>query len=128
VKRDNDSGNAIVEFALVLPILALLLVGMLQFGIAFYDKAVMTNAAREAARFGIIANTPRANAGAIIGVASTYCAGHLINFAGGGAPVITVPQLGNVTGDPLTVTIQYSYKFLNLVPIQMDATTVMRLE
>jgi len=48
----GDSGVAIVEFALTLPIFLCLVMGMITGGLALYHKTVMTNAAREAARYG----------------------------------------------------------------------------
>ena len=51
--RDED-GAAAVEFALLLPLLVLLLFGIIQFGIAFNARIQATNAAREAARTAVI--------------------------------------------------------------------------
>ena len=45
-------GAAIVEFALILPLLSMMALGMLTGGIALDRKQEITNAAREAARFG----------------------------------------------------------------------------
>ena len=45
------SGQGLVEFAQILPILLLLVVGALDFGRAFYMKVVMENSAREGAYF-----------------------------------------------------------------------------
>ena len=45
------SGQGLVEFALILPILLLLVVGALDFGRAFYMKTVMENSAREGAYY-----------------------------------------------------------------------------
>src|ERR1044071_9617056 len=44
--------QAIVEFALVLPILMMMLVGILEVGRLIYTYAAVNNASREAARFG----------------------------------------------------------------------------
>jgi Flp pilus assembly pilin Flp len=51
--RQQD-GAAAVEFALLLPLLVLLLFGLIQFGIAFNTRIQATNAAREAARAAVI--------------------------------------------------------------------------
>jgi Flp pilus assembly protein TadG len=48
----TDRGAAIVEFALVLPLLSMMALGMLTGGIALDRKQDINNAAREAARFG----------------------------------------------------------------------------
>lgn len=46
----DERGMALVEFALVLPMLALLLVGIAQFSLAFFVRSEMLNVAREASR------------------------------------------------------------------------------
>jgi Flp pilus assembly protein TadG len=50
--RRDDRGTAIVEFALILPLLSMMALGMLTGGIALDRKQDITNSAREAARFG----------------------------------------------------------------------------
>jgi Flp pilus assembly protein TadG len=52
----RQKGAELVEFALVLPILLMLVVGVMDFGAAFTLRAKMTNAARDAAR--IMASSP----------------------------------------------------------------------
>jgi Flp pilus assembly protein TadG len=54
----REDGAAAVEFALVLPILILILFGIIEFGFALYNKEVITNASREGARYGIIMRIP----------------------------------------------------------------------
>jgi Flp pilus assembly pilin Flp len=51
--RDED-GAAAVEFALLLPLLVLLVFGIIEFGAAFNAKIQATNAAREAARLAVV--------------------------------------------------------------------------
>lgn len=53
-------GQALVEFALVLPILLLFLLGILDFGRAVYASHTIGNAAREAARLAIVDQNPAA--------------------------------------------------------------------
>lgn len=45
-------GVAVVEFAIILPILLLLILGGMDFGHAYYIEHVITNASREGARYG----------------------------------------------------------------------------
>jgi Flp pilus assembly protein TadG len=52
LRGDRDRGAALVEFAIVLPILGALLIGMLSGGITFNRKLSLTNGAREGARYG----------------------------------------------------------------------------
>jgi Flp pilus assembly protein TadG len=49
-------GQALVEFALVLPVMLLLVVGMLEFARAWNLHQVMTDAAREGARRAVLAD------------------------------------------------------------------------
>ena len=51
-KRHLGRGQAIVEFALVLPLFLVILVGMLEFGVAFDHRNAMAYAVREGARVG----------------------------------------------------------------------------
>ena len=56
--RRPDSGEALLEIALVLPILLLLSMGMLDFGRAFMAKNIVDTAAREAARVAAVSGDP----------------------------------------------------------------------
>ena len=51
MKFGSLPAQALVEFALVLPILLLLILGVMDFGRLFYTKMVLTNAAREGANY-----------------------------------------------------------------------------
>ena len=53
-RAGSRRGQALVEFALVLPIFILLLVGIFDFGRAIYAYNTISNAAREAVRVGIV--------------------------------------------------------------------------
>ncbi len=48
--RRRDRGAAAVEFALVLPILIMLLLGVIEFGYAMFVQSTIAGAAREGAR------------------------------------------------------------------------------
>ena len=49
--RNDRKGQALVEFALALPLVLILVLGVLEFGRAFQTKIVLTNAAREGAHY-----------------------------------------------------------------------------
>lgn len=53
-KFKREVGQAMVEFALVLPIFLILLGGIIDFGWVFGNKLVASNASREAARYASI--------------------------------------------------------------------------
>lgn len=50
LRSGSEEGAAAVEFALVVPLLLVLLFGIIEFGTAYNAQILVTNAAREAAR------------------------------------------------------------------------------
>ena len=49
--KKNHPGQSLVEFALVLPLLLMLVIGAMDIGRMFYYKVALTNAAREGANY-----------------------------------------------------------------------------
>ncbi len=57
----NDKGATAVEFAIILPVLLLFVFGIIEWGLYMYNRQVITNAAREGARYGVLMRAaPRA--------------------------------------------------------------------
>ena len=54
MRLKNEKGQAMVEFALVLPILIMLVCGICEFGWIFSNQIIANNASREAARFAAV--------------------------------------------------------------------------
>ena len=136
-KIGNQKGAALVEFAIVLPLLLMLVFGMIEFSIMFYDKAVITNASREGARAGIVYDVPaRISTGDIETIVGNYCGGRLITFGSTNQETTTVSGPCINAGDTITVTVTYPYDFLvlpNFVTtltgsIDLSAVTTMRCE
>jgi hypothetical protein len=50
----RERGQDLLEYALVLPVLALLLFGIMEFALIFFSYNTINDAAREAARWGVI--------------------------------------------------------------------------
>ena len=57
-RKSRESGQSLVEFALVLPILLMLLCAIIDFGWFYYNQITLNNAAREGARFAVIHYDP----------------------------------------------------------------------
>jgi Flp pilus assembly protein TadG len=55
IPMKSERGQTMTEFALVLPLLVLLLFGVIQFGIAFNNHITLTDAVRAGARKGSVA-------------------------------------------------------------------------
>ena len=135
--RSAERGAAAIEFALVLPMLAALLFGLIELSFALYNKAILTNAAREAARAGIVYAKPRVTTTAISNVASNYATDLLVTFGTNSPPAVSVDQSGGTAaGNPLKVTVSYTYTGLlvgSIVsqltgPITLSSATVMAYE
>ncbi|OQY25064.1 MAG: hypothetical protein B6I37_02335 [Desulfobacteraceae bacterium 4572_35.2] len=123
----NNHGAALVEFAIVLPLLLLLLVGMIEFGLLFYNKQVLTNASREGARAGI------ARVGNISAIVDDYCRDRLISFSSSSAVDTDVDGEGGAFNADLVVTVKYNYDFMlpSLLgfgtQMELSAVTVMKM-
>lgn len=129
-----------MEFALVLPLLVMLAIGIIEFSLLLYDKAMITNASREGARAGILftgEGQPRLSSPEITAIVNGYCLNKLVTLgAGGTVPAVNVLFAGQDTGDPLTIRVSYTYTFLVFPKfvtdlsggIALTAETVMRYE
>jgi Flp pilus assembly protein TadG len=134
-KRRHEAGAAAVEFAIVLPLLVLLLFGIVEFGLLLYNQQVITNASREGARYGIVSRTPRYSDGEIEQVVRNYCQDRLVTFSGSTEQTVVncSPAARNSFGTDLTVDVQYPYTFLVLSNLgfgqkDLRAATVMKME
>jgi Flp pilus assembly protein TadG len=65
VSRARERGAAAVEFAIILPVLMLLILGSMDWGYWFFVQQLVTNSAREGARAGSITHPKTDIAGAI---------------------------------------------------------------
>ncbi len=64
--RNGEDGQAMVEFALILPIFLLILCGIIDFGWLFYNQLSLNNACREGARYAVVNTADNADTSAII--------------------------------------------------------------
>jgi len=121
----NESGAELIEFALVLPLLLLVLLGIIDFGFLFQRYEVVTNAAREGARVAILPGYAEAD---VVARVNTYLT------AGGltgphAPPVITYPAPISVGGycaavTRVTVTYPYTYSFVGGVAAYFGSTAL----
>ena len=142
--RSRQRGAELVEFAITALLLFVLLFGIIEFSVALFDKATITNAGREGARTGILFRPdPRnldAEDAAIREAINTYAADFLISLGGPAEMEIDIVRTQNGgsfgVGDELTVTVTYPYQFL-IIPgfiagmgggINLSSTIVMRAE
>jgi len=122
----NEKGASAVEFAIILPILIMLVFGIFQFGIAYNNYIALTHAAREGARLAAV------NMDEIKGIA------WFENRVRESAPSVTIEIItldgeNGIIGDPVTVTL--TGEVLNIViplvgswPVQLSSTATLRIE
>lgn len=140
----NQNGATAVEFAIVLPLLLVLIFGAIEFGLFLYNRQVITNAVREGARAGIVVRIPRLSDGEIDAIVRNYCEQKLVTF-GSGSFDIPLPLLredpagsplgldsdGNPIlghfGDVLTVRATYPYDWLFLSTLGIGPRTIQNI-
>ena len=54
MNKKSTKGQSLVEFALILPLFMLIVLGIFDFGRAIYAYSALHNAAREGARYGAV--------------------------------------------------------------------------
>jgi len=108
MKHRNERGAAAVEFAILLPVLMLILFGTIEFGLIMYFREVITNASREGARSGIVQNTVKPTAGEIQTVVTNFLTGTGLDP---NAVTINIAGAGLTAPNTLTVTVTYPYNF-----------------
>ncbi|NIF56577.1 pilus assembly protein [Burkholderia sp. Ax-1724] len=135
--KKKQKGVAAIEVALVLPILLLVVFGIIEFGLVLYDTAIITNAAREGARAGIVLTNPRPSTTDITNVVTNYTSSYLISFAAQKpTPSVSVTNAGGGFGTALAVKVSYTFTGLVLSalvnpltgPITLSSTATMNNE
>jgi Flp pilus assembly protein TadG len=139
-RLEDRTGNALVEFALVLPLLLFVFAGIVDFGFMFQRHEVLTNAVREGARLAVL--PANYGAGVIQQRVTDYVTAGLGSATGltVGAPqpavLNTVPPYRTVQ---VSATLRSSYLILGPVArlirgggswdfIDLSATATMRTE
>ena len=140
-------GQSLVEFALILPVLVILVLGIIDFGMGLRSYISLTNATREGARFAAVGNPAGAYPIDCNGTTNTSVIGRVCVALEG----LDLNDLQNVAasfpngqspGESVVVSANFHYQFITPLPdfvdffsagslpeyINMDASTDMRLE
>lgn len=102
----RNSGQALVEFAVVVPILMLLILGLVDFARAWNTYQVITDAAREGARTAVIDNPTITEADVLVTMSSAMARAGLNTTDA----TITITGFRSGRGNPTTVQIDYQYE------------------
>ena len=111
--RFGERGQSLVEFAIALPVLLAVVIGIFEFGMAWNQRQVITNAAREGARVAVLGNKTGTD---VENAVTNYLTNANLD-----------PDLASVTydnvgsaglyGNPTTVNLSYPYEFRFIGPI-----------
>jgi len=121
----KQEGAAAVEFALLLPVLLIILLGIIDFGLYFYNDLQLTHAARDAARYLSVGNSTGAQQ------ALDDAKDRLVSTS---TPAVTLTP--GSQGQEATVTVTATYNFITPLPafvgigssVGINASAVMRRE
>jgi Flp pilus assembly protein TadG len=113
--RANEQGAELIEFALTFPILVVVIAGIVDFAILFQRYEVITNAAREGARVGLL---PDYGVNDIQARVNSYLTQS--GITGAPAPVVAYESVevtpGGPTIDLVRVAVSYPHQFIILGP------------
>lgn len=136
----GESGAAAVEFALVLPIFLLLLLGMFDFGKAFNYWIDGTHLSHEGVRYAAVGKNPGPGTTLAESIKSRADTAELkdggTSVTGAMKVCVSFPAGTWRVGDPVRVTTEFTYKFLGYINSMVPAitsktvtnTSTMRLE
>ena len=115
----STSGNAVVEFALVLPILLLVLFGITEFGRMIMTTNVLNTASREGARLAAV--SPLGETAAVEARVNEVLAAARVE-----ASTITVEYLPAANSVRVTVTADFDILSRSVLPASMRGTVELR--
>jgi Flp pilus assembly protein TadG len=120
VQHNSERGAAAVEFALLLPLLLMLVLGTIEFGRAYNAQIILTNAARDGVRVMAIANDPTGAKTAAKNAAATVSTTIPTTD-------ITLSTSACSTGNQVTLTIKYNLSTITGIagPFPMTGKGVM---
>jgi len=107
ILKDSQSGQELVEFALVLPLLLLVVFGVLDLGRVFHSAITITNAAREGARYAMLHPDDVME---IQNVTLAEAENSGIDMSTSFVDVICLSDCSS--GTPIRVTVEYNFTFL----------------
>ena len=101
---EREQGAVAVEFAIILPLLSLILFGIIQFGIAFSQYEVYVGAAREGGRYAAVRCVPDSTTGCTSTLIENKVKAAAAGYTITGSPTENIACSGSTIGQPVTVS------------------------
>lgn len=113
-RRRSRQGSALVEFAVVLPVFLLLVLGMIEYGRMVMVQQIITNAAREGARVGVLDNSTSTTV-------STAANKYLTSAGIASATIAATPNPPSSAtyANPVSVTVSVPFNSVSWLPSPM---------
>jgi Flp pilus assembly protein TadG len=125
---NNQRGQALVELAIIMPILLMLIFGITEFGRIYSSNLIINNAAREGARAAAL-GAPDEDIIIIINDRCTFLDTTQLNIE------ITPVPLERISGNPVSIDVEYPVKIYAPIisaitgdPYLVSAQVIMRVE
>ena len=110
-RLQQDAGQSLAEFAILLPVLMGVVIGIFEFGRAWNVDQVLTNAAREGGRLAVVETSSEGDVTNAVETALTNAA------LDPSLATISVDGMDDGYGTQATVQVEYPYEFVFLGPI-----------
>jgi Flp pilus assembly protein TadG len=141
-REKDEKGQALVEFALLVPIFLILMFAIVDFGMGFYSLITVTNSAREGARLGAVRATTDDIRDRVYDTADLINEGDKMTVTVGCGPSSDPPPTGSCPsqqqGDSVVVRVEYDYDLITPLAslvgdiigpmLTLTSTAEMRLE
>jgi hypothetical protein len=144
----SQTGAVSVEFAVIGLLLLTLIFGAIDYGLLLYNKQVITNAAREGARVGLVQRAPRVHPNEVRDTVDFYCQNHLVTGSSNPGDALEEPFVyyedkngnrvsdhndPNLKGGIVGVEVRYTYdyfviSYLGIGPKLLKAQVKMTME
>ncbi|MFC4402431.1 TadE/TadG family type IV pilus assembly protein [Gracilibacillus xinjiangensis] len=121
----KENGQSLVEFALVIPLFLMLVVGMIDFGGLLYTNLQMEMVTQEATRIAGLGQNDT--------MIRTYAEGQFQGNSESLTITISPDEANRSSGEYVTVTLSYPTEFLHLlgdfaIPVALESSSTIRVE
>ena len=116
--RRRSLGQSLAEISFITPVFVLLMVGMVEYGRVLMIQHVITNAAREGARLGVVFGS---NEDTVRTTVNTFLQSGRLDLA---KAQITIAGTNGTTGATSSVAVSYPYQSVVLRLIHYNSDTV----
>jgi Flp pilus assembly protein TadG len=129
-QRTTENGQAVVEFAVILPVLLMILFAILQFGIVFNNYIQVTAAAREGARKAAVSRSLGTSSAENAATAAAKAAAPGLKQGNINVTYPNSPTFVQGSDVSVKVTYPYSISLLGIIVRSgtLSSTTTMRVE